>query len=291
MNKKPNGMSQLDYLWTYFSPYVISNSVSDVPSDEVILTEKAIIDKVNNNHSLELFTQKDLDYYKLFLKNHQGELLSELTLEKGAKLIKCEKRRGSHEDVDKGIVQNLNEPYIYLQDSLGQEFYVLLSDPIEYQGQETKSILTTIVDNKIASQIKLDNPIVEKSVELKETENGITANLVIDSETNSSIQIIKSNKGISCQYKWEDEIYNIKFKTLKIEEYNLLPSIDQGTLYFIHNVPCIYFRNIRYGIPQLNYITKEEVDEKIQAVKEDMDISIKDAIQNYNNNLWWEETL
>lgn len=49
MTNRPHGMSQLDYLWTHFGESTLSTEVSKTPSDDVILTEKAIVELVANS--------------------------------------------------------------------------------------------------------------------------------------------------------------------------------------------------------------------------------------------------
>ena len=104
---------------------------------------------------------------------------------------------------------------------------------------------------------------MDQSVRLRTTPNGVRADLMIDPESNSAITIEKSDKGVSCHYRWEGETSELKFKALTYNAYTLLPSKDFGTLYFITDLPCIYFRKIKYASSTelMDYMTRDEAKE------------------------------
>lgn len=267
MINKPSGMSQLDWLWTNYGGKQISNELSNIASDEVILTEKTVIDYITKqiatvDTSLRVNSYEQDDNLVIEIINSKGVVISRTSFLKGTHITKFDIYISTQEEVDKGFLQKVGNPYLLLQDSLGKEYYVDLSN-LNYKGQETESLSIVVEDRKIAGLIKINNPITEKSVDIKSTPDGIKAELVIDSDSNSAITIEKGKNGISCHHRWNGTDNEIKFQFLTMNEYLTLPQIDYGTLYFITDLPCIYFRKIKYASSTalIDYITKDEAQE------------------------------
>jgi len=61
----------------------------------------------------------------------------------------------------------------------GKKYYVLLNQ-FKYIGGETKSIKTTVVDNKITAHLKLDKSIETPVVDVDITDNGLKIDLKIN---------------------------------------------------------------------------------------------------------------
>ena len=312
-NNRPKGMSQLDYLWTNYGKASLSNIVSEVPSDEIILTESAIISYIQEHiPDIGFDAIEEGNQICIRIKNQAGTVVDEVCFDKGSRITKFEKFSATQEDVDKGISQRVGNLCLTLQDSIGQKFFIELP---RLQGQETDSIITVVKDDKVSGQLKINNPIVDRSVDIKSTPDGIRADLVIDEENAGSVLITKGNNGVSCHYKWQDENTEVRLKALTSSEYYLLQSVDNGTLYFITDLPCIYFRNKRYATANGD-VSKELFDQTIQELNQKIDSNkqsietlqntvseiegadknrieqiVNNQITNYDNNLWWEETL
>ena len=277
-NLKPSDISRLDWLWTNYGKTKISDIISSNPSNDKILTEAAVINyikeelhKLNTDVKLDLKIEEDVIH--LYIKDHQDTILSKASIKKGSKIVRFEKFISTQEHIDKGLANKVGYPYILIADLDGNVHTLELTD-LKYQGQETDSIVTSVVNSKIASIIKINNPIVEKSVDIKSTPDGIKADIVIDSTTNSAITIQKSSKGISCHYKWQDEKFELKFKALTSNEYYLIDSegVDYGTLYFITDKPCIFFRRKKYAASEasLDYITKDEAQDFFESLNQNV---------------------
>lgn len=267
IDKRKPGQSQLDYLWTNFGGLEISNESSSNPSDQIILTESAIIDLIKSQigkTDLSLDTRVDNNTLILQIKDQQGTIISETSFDRGAIIIDFDKFISTQDDVDNGLVDRVGQQCIRLKDSIGQEFVI----EFDMSGSETDTIITTVIQGKVASQIKIDNPITNKSVDLKATTNGIRAEIVIDETLDSAIVIEKGDNGISCHYKWIDESTEVRFKALTLGQYNVIKNPDQGTLYFITDHPCIYFRKIKYASPKNLDIT--EIEQMINNAKDDL---------------------
>lgn len=268
---KPQNMSQLDYLWTYFGPYSVSETYNKTPASDKILTEAAVVNYINEQmggsvqiSNLDIVQKND----KLELQglNSSGNVIASVILDKDTKTSKFQRFESTQEDVDNNIATKTGESWIVLQDTSGQSFYVSLSD-FQYVGQSTNTINITVAQSKIAGELKINNPIIEPTIEIRTTTDGIRADLIVDSATNSGIVIEKGGRGISCHYRWEGSADEIKFKSLTYDEYVILEVIDSGTLYFITDLPRIYFRGIAYASSTalVDYFTKEEVTTLINA--------------------------
>lgn len=268
---RPQNMSQLDYLWTYFGPYSVSEIVNATPAEDKVLTEAAVVDYINKTigstksvSKLEIVQKEGIDFKdKLELrgKTSNGDVITFVDLDKDTKVTKFEQFLTTQEDVDNGIGNAPGELWIVLQDSTGKRFDINLNS-FQYIGQETDSIVTYVQNSRIASLLKINNPIIEPTVEISSTKGGIRADIVFDPESKSGVKLLKTNKGIKASYVWEGEQEEIKFKSLTYNEYVLNPR-DSGTLYFVTDLPCIYFREVKYGslAALLDYFTKVEVNE------------------------------
>lgn len=281
---KPRGMSQLDYLWTNYGNAALSNELSNVPSENIILTESAIVNyvkdlvaKYNQGLSIDSVDYDDKTIC-IRIKDFEGTIIDKVCIDKGSQITKFEKFITTQEDIDKGYANEVGNLCLILQDSIGQKYFIELPK-IEYGGQETDSIITAVGNGKVSSSLKINNPILERSVDIKITSDGVRADLIIDNETNSAITLQKSENGISCHYKWENEENEIKFKALTSSEYYLLKTIDYGTLYFLTDLPCIYFRKTKYASSSevLNdYITESEARELFNQYNQELIDDVKD---------------
>lgn len=258
-DKRKPGQSQLDYLWTNFGNISIKNEVSPDSSNEVLLTESAIVDYIKKNKedvNISIDSKIEEGKVVLFIKDKQGTIISKTSFDQDYVSIITE---------DNGI---------YLQ-TQNNKIPIL-------KGQSSNSIKTTIKNNKIVNELKIDNPITKKSVDIIETDTGIKAELVIDN--NSNIIINKTDNGINCHFKWLDETKeDVNFQTLSFSNYSQILEPDNGTVYFIYDIPCIYFRKIKYGSTESlkyleeNYYSKSEIDKLIPEPS-----STEDLIEKVN---------
>lgn len=276
-DKRVKGQSQLDYLWTNYGSKQVSNTISKIPSDETILTESAIVSLLDTVN-VTMDSKEINGVLHLYIRNQKGEILGDVALDKFSNIVKFEKFTATEEDVIQGTSQKLGGLGLLLEDDSGHSWKIDLSC-LDYIGSETDSIKTVIKDRKIASVVKIDNPIVDRSVDIKTTSNGIRADIVIDETFDSAISIEKGENGLSCHYRWLDESYEIRLKALNFSEYNIIVNPDPGILYFILDQPCIFFRGKRYASPKPidGYITESNLKETV------------DELKNYTDNkfIWY----
>lgn len=268
-DRRKRGQSQLDYLWTTYGGYEVSNEISKTPSNEVILTEEAVANKL-----LDFSTDVTIDSEEnanntitLIIRDQQGSVISHTTINKGTGVVDFVKFISTDKDVDKGLVSKSGLICLKIVDSTQKEHIIELFP--EVTGSESNSIITSVVENKIASQLKIDNPIVEKSVEIRQSSNGIQANLVVNEQ--SSVKVDKTKEGILVHQTWEGETIDLKCRFIKSNDYLLLKDIDNGTIYFLEDKPYIYFRNVKYGsISEFaggeDFYTKDQIDELLSTM-------------------------
>ena len=107
MNKLPQGMSQLDYLWTNFGGYKISTGMQTPPDPNSIVTESILTDSIKNvtGGSINKLKLIDLGGDKIELAglSSDGSLVSMVELDKENHLIKAEIVNSTQEEIDNNI--------------------------------------------------------------------------------------------------------------------------------------------------------------------------------------------
>lgn len=268
IDKRVKGQSQLDYLWTNFGNLEVSNKISQIPSDEVILTESAILKELQNCSTDVIIDSIDNeDSISIILKDHQNSVISHTEINKQIPIKSFSKFKSTQEDVDNKLVSKSDLICLKIIDFKDKEYIIELFP--EVKGSETNSIITSVDDNKVAAQLKIDNPIVEKSVEIRQSTNGVQANLIVDDK--SIIKVDKTKDGILVHQTWEGEDVDLKCRFLTTDEYLLILEPDNGTIYFLKDKPYIYFRKVKYGslteiTGEENFYTKDEIDKLISTM-------------------------
>ena len=59
MTKLPRGMSQLDYLWTNFGNYKVSEGIQSPPDPNSLITEKALVDAIKSINTVLYVYHRD----------------------------------------------------------------------------------------------------------------------------------------------------------------------------------------------------------------------------------------
>ena len=123
MNKLPQGMSQLDYLWTNFGGYKISTGMQTPPDPNSIVTESILTDSIKNvtGGSINKLKLIDLGGDKIELAglSSDGSLVSMVELDKENHLIKAEIVNSTQEEIDNNIKSDSTlEPEIELKSDL-----------------------------------------------------------------------------------------------------------------------------------------------------------------------------
>lgn len=269
MNKKitrPQNMSQLDYLWTTYGSYEVSNKID---TENTIPTSTAIKEYISDNGAgiTELDTEKVPDNkIKILGKTPDGEELTSILIDEDTKILGFKRHTITQEDIDSGWGTAIGEEWILLETSIGN-FKIPIEDLI-IKGQESDTIINQAKDGKIVSSIKINNPIINKSVTLKTTSDGLWADLILNPDTESKVLIIKSDKGVECKFNWLGTNIPVGFKVFNTFDEYQLETAESGVIYLVKDVKSIYFNGIKFssvGVDPQDYYTKEEVYNREQV--------------------------
>lgn len=264
----PRNMSQLDYLWTTYGSYKVSNEV-DTENDS-IPTSSAIRNYITSNgEGITELDSEEIDGYKIKIigKNPSGQEVSSIQIDSDTKISSFLRHVATQTDVDNGLANYVGEHWLVLKTNTGMEYWASVDD-LFIRGQESDTIINQTEDGKISSSVKINNPIINKSVDLKTSTSGLWADLVINPNTKSRTIIVKGNNGIECKFNWEGTETPVALKSFDTFDEYQLTTIDPGTIYLVKDVKSIYFGGIKYssvGIDPQDYYTKDEVYNKEQV--------------------------
>lgn len=266
--QRPRNMSQLDYLWTTYGSYKVSNEV-DTENDS-IPTSSAIRNYIAPiGEGITELDSEEIDGYKIKIigKNPSGQEVSSIQIDSDTKISSFLRHVATQTDVDNGLANYVGEHWLVLKTNTGMEYWASVDD-LFIRGQESDTIINQTEDGKISSSVKINNPIINKSVDLKTSTSGLWADLVINPNTKSRTIIVKGDNGIECKFNWEGTETPVALKSFDTFDEYQLTTIDPGTIYLVKDVKSIYFGGIKYssvGIDPQDYYTKDEVYNKEQV--------------------------
>lgn len=296
---RDNNMSQLDYLWTYFGKYKVSEQVSDNPSDENILTEKALLDFINAS-ILSRKVVSTLLYRKSNKPNTMeivgvgtdGAEVTSIEVPAEVHVEKFEIRLITQEDIEKGSEIPLDSKVLSLVLTNGTEFLVSLEQlNLEIQGYESDTIKTDVVNHVVKSDLKINKGNNTLSVvKIRTNNDGIWGDLEVSPKT-TGVVLTKQVNGLEASIPIQNTENNIQFMQLTLEHYLGLATKDPGMVYFITDKPYIYLSGMRYGldVQQGTYlITGLSFDQEKMALivsylgKENEEVPIGEATEDSN---------
>ena len=297
MTKLPRGMSQLDYLWTNFGNYKVSEGIQSPPDPNSLITEKTLVDTIKSETGSYITNLKLLDAgdkLKLVGLSDSGEELTFVELDKENYLINAEVIRSTQEEIDNTICNELDIPLLVLTLKNGNKYYVNL-DQFNYIGGETNSIKTTVLGKKISAHLKIDNSIETPIVDVKITDNGLKVDLTIKDQSDKQLKLVKTDNGLDTSFTWDDG-NNILFKCLTYDEYHSMSRHDLGKIYFITDEMCIYLNEVRYG-DNLSLVDTDTIE--ITNIGNSVRLGVKIDPDEYNllskssaglaAQIYWEE--
>ena len=297
MTRLPRGMSQLDYLWTNFGNYKVSEGIQTPPDPNSLITEKTLVDAIKSETGSYITNLKLLDAgdkLKLVGLSDSGEELTFVELDKENYLINAEVIRSTQEEIDNTICNELDIPLLVLTLKNGNKYYVNL-DQFNYIGGETNSIKTTVLGKKISAHLKIDNTIETPIVDVKITDNGLKVDLTIKDQSDKQLKLVKTDNGLDTSFTWDDG-NNILFKCLTYDEYHGMSRHDLGKIYFITDEMCIYLNEVRYG-DNLSLVDTDTIE--ITNIGNSVRLGVKIDPDEYNllskssaglaAQIYWEE--
>lgn len=277
-------MSQLDYLWVNYADFSVSNTPTDNPN--TILTQEAIlsiIKEFGDISSVDVVLKGGL--YYLVVTDSNGTIVNEKPIPSGISIQSFTKRLVTQNDRDKGCELPLNSPVYSILLSDGNEYLA----PIElYKGYESRTIITSIINNSIYAELKINNQ--SSIISLTDTSNGLSANLKL---AQGGILFTETADGLQGDVVLQNSDKFVKFCLLTIEEYEQLSKdnqIDDTTMYFIKGAKFFYWgKYLMMGsessIVLDKYYTKEEVDDKLSnyVTKDELQEKLDTVVLNWNN--------
>ena len=254
--KRPQGMSQLDYLWLNFGGRRIENEASTTPQEDVLLTEKALTELIQKSTkggiTSLLFDDDPLDstMTRLTGQTLDGSIITVVKMPKEVHVVSFVGRKATQADVDNGFKFPVGSKVLAITLSNEEELLVSLDElNLVISGGETDTIINEVGSTGVvSSNLKLDKGNNTLSVvKLKTSNTGLYATLDL-SQKSSGVVLSKEQDGLFAQIPLGTTGYNIKFQNLTLAEYLNIPIKDPGTLYFISDVPYIFLGSRRYGV-------------------------------------------
>lgn len=255
-NKRPQGMSQLDYLWLNYGGYQIGSTPSSVPQKNIILDELAVTSLIKNatNGGIMSLSYKehptDSRLVQLIGRSVTGDLVTFVDMPKEVHVQSFVGREVNSLDIANGCKYPLKTKVLSIVLSDGKEYLVDLNSlGLVLQGAETKTSISEIIDGKVYNHVKLDK-ISLSVVELKETSYGLQAQLNI-SPDKTGVQLIKTDNGLQAKIPFGNTGKSIKFERMSLNTYMALTYKEDDTVYFITDKPYIFIGEQRYGMEGL----------------------------------------
>lgn len=254
---RPQGMSQLDYLWLNFGGRQVANEVSSNPSETALLSEKAITAliksiKTSGDGITSLMYDKDPDHPGMMRLTGQaidGSLITVVRIPEEVHVVGFVGRKATQADIDNGFKYPVNSQLLAITLSNGEEYLVSLEElNLVISGGETDTIFNEVTNGVVKSDVKLDRGNNELSVvKLKKSSSGLYAHLEI-SEDKTGIELLNEKGVLKARMPIGTTGYELKVDTMTLAEYLNIPFKDPGTLYFITDVPYIFLGTRRYGM-------------------------------------------
>lgn len=202
--KRPQGMSQLDYLWLNFGGKRIENQASTTPQEDVLLTEKALtklIEKSVDNGIVDLLFDDDpLDstLTRLSGRSKDGSIITVVKMPKEVHVVSFVGRKATQADIDNGFKFPVGSKVLAITLSNGEELLVSLDElNLIVNGSETDTIVTEVSETGvISSNLKVDKGNNTLSVvKIKTTNNGVYTSLDLSDKV-SGVKLTKESDGL-----------------------------------------------------------------------------------------------
>lgn len=264
-NNRPQGMSQLDYLWLNYGGYQIGSTPSSVPQKNVILNELAVTSLIKNATNGGIMSLQYIDHptdeslTRLVGKSIDGDIVTFVDMPKEVHVQSFVGREVNSQDLANGCSYPLKTKVLSIVLSNGKEYLVSLNSlGLVLQGAETKTAVSEIIDGKVYNHVKVDK-VSLSVVELKETSYGLSANLNI-SPDKTGVNLVKADNGLQAKIPFGNTGKFIKFERMSLNTYMALAYKEDDTIYFISDKPYIFVGEQRYGMEDLAGETVSRLD-------------------------------
>lgn len=281
--KLPANMSQLDYLWTNFGNFEVgADGIISAPILQEYLkeyTKGGIVD-------IKLLPKSE-NTLELVLYGQDGGIINTIEVSKEDHLEKVESILSTYEEIENKVCTELNIPLIVFTMKSGKKHYIQQTN---YTGVETNSIITSVANNKIAAQLKIDRSLEVPVVNVDITESGLKIDLNINPDKDKQLRLVKTKNGLDTTYTW-DSGDNILFDIVSFAQYSLLKNPVKGKIYFIPDENCIYLNGVKYDGKSTNTgETIENTDKGLEVrIDPDEDNLLEKTNAGLSAKLYWDE--
>lgn len=248
--QRPHGMSQLDYLWVNFGGYKVSNEASSIPQENVLLTEQALTNFIQEytNSGITALTFRDhptkADTTELIGTSSNGSVLTIVEMPKEVHVANFGEHVITTEDIDLGCPFKLGTNTILLVLTDNKRFYVNL-DRYRVTVADTNTIKTTLTSGTISSSLKVKE--TNSIVSLHSDQDGVYTRINVDSSGSTGVAINKDNSKLSAYIPLGTTTKVVRFEQCTLGAYMSLTPLE-GTVYFLTDTPYIYLDGVRYGL-------------------------------------------
>ena len=264
-NNRPQGMSQLDYLWLNYGGYQIGSTPSSIPQKNVILNELAVTSLIKNATNGGIMSLEYIDHptdnnlIQLVGKSITGDTVTFVDMPKEVHVQSFVGREINSLDIANGCQYPLKTKVLSIVLTNGKEYLVNLNSlGLVLQGAETKTSISEIIDGKVYNHVKIDK-VSLSVVELKESSYGLSAQLNV-SPDKTGVELVKADNGLQARIPFGKTGKFIKFERISLNTYMALTYKEDDTIYFITDRPYIFIGEQRYGMEDLAGETISHLD-------------------------------
>lgn len=258
--QRPQGMSQLDYLWLNYGGYQVSEDYNE-SQRKIILTKNAVdqlIDSATNN----LIKNVTLVNNSIITIDNLGNVVSSIPLPEEIHVSDFRSRTVTQEDLENGCLFPKGSNVIALKLSNGIEYLVNLDQfGLTIKGGSTSTIDTIVENGIITSDLRINENLSKLSViEICQNLNGVYANL--KTENTPSVRFDTSNGTLKANVALKGSNRVLQFEQITLSAYLSLIDKDSSTIYFITDKPYIYLDGVKYGnfLDEASLISQIEFD-------------------------------
>lgn len=256
--KRPQGMSQLDYLWLNYGDYKVSEDYNE-SQNKIILTKKAVEQLITDSTN-SLVKNVTLVDNSIITIDNIGNIVSSIPLPEQVGVSDFKVRIVTQEDIENGCEFPKGANVISLKLSNGLEYLINLDQfGLTIKGGSTSTIDTVISNGIISSDLRINENLSKLSVvELNQNLNGVYANL--KTENTPSVRFDLSNGTLKANIALKGSNRILEFEQMTLGAYLSLSDKNPSTIYFITDRPYIYLDGVKYG----NFLDETSLINKVE---------------------------
>lgn len=293
----PKGMSQLDYLWTNFGGFKVSDGIQEPLDPKSLVTEQNIFDYLTyySKDFLVRFETREVEgVIELVGIGGDGTEVCVVKFPKEEYLVNSQIIKATQVEIDNNVATEVDEPLLVLTMLSGKQYFTSLNQFV-HSGIETNSIKTIVKDSKIEAHLKLDKSVEKPVINFDVTKEGLKIDLVVN-EVDKQLKLIRTEDGLDVVRHFDDG-NEVQLKIVNWAEYALIQqgNIVPGTMYFVTDMNTMYLNGIQYGLtlkfPDTDTIYTEDRNGEIRShvrIDSDPDNLISASSNGVVAKIYWE---